>query len=94
MPNVFSPNNDKINDLFVIYPHYYKSVTWQIYDRWGNLMHKASEEIKPQKNDEIILWNGKVNEKEASAGTYYYTIELLHSSGKSKTLKGFISLVK
>lgn len=94
MPNVFTPNNDKLNDVFFINPHYYEQINWQIYDRWGLLLKQGNEKIKGSNNSYIELWDGKTNSGEAPSGIYYYTIELKHPDKEAKILKGFVSLMR
>ncbi|MCF7569632.1 gliding motility-associated C-terminal domain-containing protein [Sabulilitoribacter arenilitoris] len=74
--NEFSPNNDGVNDYFVIdCLDNYPDNTLEVYNRWGNLVYK----VKNYKND----WNGTsngrfvVNESDKlPVGTYYYVINL------------------
>jgi gliding motility-associated-like protein len=85
--NAFSPNNDGLNDLFIIDNinetadnHVY------IYNRWGQLLWDKS------KYDNItIVWDGKTQDGIALyAGTYFYVIEI---KGQT-TLKGWVELTK
>jgi gliding motility-associated-like protein len=71
-PNIFSPNDDGLNDemLFYMdcqYPFYIK--TLRIYDRWGSLVFQEK-----QVNDNKIVWNGKLNGIELSTGVYCWVI--------------------
>lgn len=60
IPNVISPNNDSLNDVFKIG---FPNVDLKIYNRWG-------KEIYSSKNYENNWGNG------VEAGTYFYTVEL------------------
>jgi gliding motility-associated-like protein len=68
LPNVFTPNNDNINDLMVSYNpnNYVKSVDMKIFNRWGRLVFET--------NDPDIKWDGKSKETKqyVSQGVYYY----------------------
>jgi gliding motility-associated-like protein len=82
-PNVFTPNGDGMNDLFVIENlEYFPNSRLEIFNRWGNLVY-SSEDY--QNN-----WDGG-NQK---TGTYYYIFYPNDPSGKSKIQKGFITLIR
>jgi gliding motility-associated-like protein len=77
IPNIFSPNNDGLNDEFAIknLPAVY---TLTIYTRWGNEVFAVSNSRK--------YWNGKDGgNKEVSDGIYYYVL-----STPENSYKGFI----
>lgn len=78
-PNVFSPNDDGINDVFeptvIGLPDY----EVYIYNRWGDLMKTL--------NSQTTFWMGE----KASEGTYFY---VLRSSKTEITEQGFFQLVR
>lgn len=84
IPNVFSPNGDSKNELFMItnllsYPT--KELT--IYNRWGLVVYES----KSYQND----WNGKDTEgKPVVDGTYYYVLNI----GRSKEKRGSVALFR
>jgi len=63
-PNIFSPNNDGINDEWS--PSYLKEdEEIQIFNRWGNLVYILNHENK--------MWNGThINGTECSDGLYFF----------------------
>ncbi|MFZ6053407.1 T9SS type B sorting domain-containing protein [Halocola ammonii] len=71
LPNIFTPNNDGANDLFVPFPYrYVESVNCIIYNRWGNPVFKTT--------NPDINWNG-VNQdtgEMCTDGTYYYVVKV------------------
>lgn len=76
IPETFSPNDDGINDAFVIpgiegYPN--NSIV--IFNRWGATMFKADGY-----NNRSIVWDGSSNDGSysgvAPTGTYYYVLDL------------------
>ena len=93
LPNVFTPNGDGINDVFIpILPYkFIDSIEFVIYNRWGNEVFRTS--------DPMINWTGKDLEtgKEVVDGVYFYACRVysIRLSGVSETkLKGSISLYR
>ncbi|HEU4717812.1 MAG TPA: gliding motility-associated C-terminal domain-containing protein [Bacteroidia bacterium] len=83
IPNVFTPNNDGINDYFLVNYDGGKDYRIRIYDRWGVLMFTSTDSALP--------WDGKARDgKEATDGTYYYIIEL----GEQEHYTGFLTLLR
>ena len=93
LPNVFSPNGDGKNDFFTpISPGKYGVYDFdkffiKIYNRWGELIFEST--------DPYFKWNGtNAQGKPMSDGVYYYIGEMALKSGSSKTLAGFVSLIR
>ncbi|NLL28841.1 MAG: gliding motility-associated C-terminal domain-containing protein [Bacteroidales bacterium] len=75
MPNVFTPNEDGINDNFkVVFTGEYTSFEMIIFNRWG-------QEIFTSKSPDIS-WDGKHNGKELPAGTYFCVVKFTTKSNK------------
>lgn len=75
-PNVFSPNDDGINDYFTIFSNTNAAVSiqkLQIFDRWGKLLF---EKLDFPLNEEFEGWDGYWNGKLAGAGVYVYLAEV------------------
>jgi gliding motility-associated-like protein len=87
IPNVFTPNNDGNNDVFIIKGRNIKTFSCIIYDRWGlKIIELTSINTG---------WDGKhANGNIATDGTYFYIINYTDSKGVSKTEKGFLSLFR
>jgi gliding motility-associated-like protein len=67
-PNVFSPNGDGINDLFSFEIDGVVEISqFRIYNRWSELVFST--------RDINNLWNGKVDGKPLTTGTYYWVLE-------------------
>ncbi|HLN52543.1 MAG TPA: gliding motility-associated C-terminal domain-containing protein [Lentimicrobium sp.] len=68
LPNVFTPNFDNVNDLFVPFPGYtsVERVEMQIFNRWGLLVF---ETVDPE-----IRWDGKDKNSNSYCpeGVYFY----------------------
>lgn len=84
IPNTFSPNNDGINDLWVIqYLDTYPFNRVQVFTRTGQLVFESRGYKTP--------WNGTMNGKSLPVDTYYYIIE--PGSGR-QPLTGYVTIVK
>jgi gliding motility-associated-like protein len=86
IPEGFSPNGDGINDFFIIKGADAFNVTFQVYNRWGNLVY----EKKSYKND----WDGIANSglllgSRLPDGTYFYIINF-NNGEKAKV--GYITI--
>lgn len=69
LPNVFSPNNDGINDEFKMDAEDYDFYHLTIFNRWGSVVFNTK-----QINE---FWNGKdSNGKVYPTGTYFYILKL------------------
>lgn len=87
IPNTFSPNDDEINDTWVITGiEAFPNNLVQIYNRWGQSVFQESRYTN------LNAWDGTINGKKANAGVYYYVIDL--RDGSSEILKGSITLIR
>ncbi len=91
IPNAFSPNNDGINDLFLIASSPETEVLkfdLKIFDRWGNLIFNS---------DNIVdSWNGTYKDRLVPEGVYVYIIDtkIEDKSGINEyTSKGIITVI-
>lgn len=86
MPNVFTPNGDQQNDVFV--PVQQQNVTvkqFRIFNRWGNQLHESSN---------AISWDGKAQSGTTAVnGTYFYTLTFLDGTQAEQTVQGFFNLI-
>jgi gliding motility-associated-like protein len=85
IPNVFTPNNDDLNDIFI--PNLTDCADIQlfaVYNRWGEKMFETNENKG---------WDGYYNNKLAPAGVYAYFIELKTTIG-IRIHKGSVMLVR
>ena len=83
LPNVFTPNNDGVNDFFVpIISKGIVSMNIMIYNRWGNKIYET--------NNLYIEWNGQ----DVSDGTYFWIVYYSDKNGFENSLKGFVRILK
>ncbi|HON17740.1 MAG TPA: gliding motility-associated C-terminal domain-containing protein [Salinivirgaceae bacterium] len=82
-PNIFTPNQDGVNDLFIVESPGNITYTLEIYDRWGSLVYK------PNLKGTQLTWDGRNNAGELVApGVYFYVITPVDSS--IEPLRGFV----
>lgn len=86
VPNVFTPNNDLINDLFIVTTNGITNFSIDIFSRWGMLVFSRS-------GHQQIVWDGCMpNGKLVNPGTYYYIIKPIGSNQIYEPQKGFITV--
>ena len=98
IPNVFTPNGDNKNDVFIIDTKgTYTNVIMIIYNRWGRRIYECG----PENNVNACVWDGtKNNGQLASDGTYFYVVTLNDKDGNpvqetdDLTLKGTVTLIR
>ena len=96
IPNVFSPNNDKVNDTFFPYldgaagvdiSSEFDSFSMKVYSRWGNLIFESSENK--------LVWDGKNDGGDVSSeGVYFYIITFSNfcETEYTREINGVLSL--
>ncbi len=90
IPNVFTPNNDQINDILKPYEYQdVEKIDLQIFNRWGQVVFETK--------DPAINWDGKFTKTNelVSPGVYYYVCDVYEqrlSGLESRTLVGFIHI--
>lgn len=93
-PNVFSPDGDGINDLFMLYVkgNTIKSIqSLKIFDRFGNQVFAANN-LSP--NDYERGWNGQYKGKLANVGVYIWSAEIVWKDNKKDVMSGDVTLLK
>ncbi len=81
IPNIFTPNGDGKNDVFLISGIGMVTYSATIYDRWGKKVFESTD-IKQS-------WDGKG----ADDGTYYYIITAESINGKQFDERGYLLLL-
>ena len=87
IPNVFTPNNDFVNDLFEI------SITGGylesgfIINRWGEQVHEFHENL--------LTWDGRTRKgMNATDGVYTYVVKVRETGGVVEVYHGFVTLLR
>jgi len=87
MPNVFTPNNDGLNDIFK--PSAFENVSHisiSIYNRWGILVY--------QYTGDALQWDGFTNKGEkASEGVYFWSLEFRDLDNNAFERQGSVTLM-
>lgn len=97
IPNVFSPNQDGMNDFFTIFgdERVIESVEeLVVFDRWGNKVHESKNLIL---NDPSGGWNGNFGDSKAAEGVYTWVARVRFVSrptGSPDVLKGSVTLLR
>lgn len=86
VPNVFTVNNDSINNVWSVQTINASSSKVQIFNRWGNLVTELN-----QINES---WDGKVSGSDATSGVYFYKYEVVDLYGVSKKGHGHFTLIR
>lgn len=69
IPNVFSPNDDDVNDLFRVNYTGDQPFNIQVFDRWGVMVYESQNKVEG--------WNGKnLNGEDVPAGVYFYHVKV------------------
>ncbi|PLX10220.1 MAG: hypothetical protein C0594_05220 [Marinilabiliales bacterium] len=87
IPNVFTPNNDSKNDLWIIKGiEHYPEAEVAIFNRWGAEMYRTSNYAQEP-------WDGTYKGKELPISSYVYIIKL-NSEGSPDPEPGVVSIVR
>ncbi len=93
IPNVFSPNYDGTNDVFMVHGGLAVSqvLEFNVFDRWGGLVFQA--ENVPT-DDSQFGWDGSVKGKAVNNGVYVYIAKVEYIDGVVIDYKGSVTVVK
>jgi gliding motility-associated-like protein len=88
IPNVFTPNNDGLNDCYKIEGlTKCDDIVFKVYNRWGQLQFETTNYQN--------CWNGRnmLNE-EVTPGVYFYLLKIKKNLGNSIDQHGTITLIR
>jgi gliding motility-associated-like protein len=87
VPNAFTPNGDKQNEIFrpLIFGNL-TSITFMVYNRWGGKVYET--------HDPSSGWNGKINARDAEKGTYVWMCRYTFTGQPEKIEKGIVELIR
>ncbi len=87
MPSAFTPNEDRLNDIYRISNPFIveELLQFQIFDRAGGLLFQTSDASQG--------WDGKYRGEYVSSGTYFYRITHI-CNGEKKVLQGNVVVLR
>ncbi len=92
VPTGFTPNNDLVNDVFILHGKAgSKVLTFKVFDRWGEMVF-ANENFEV--NDISAGWNGSFKGKMMDMGIFSWTAEVEFSDRTIEFLKGNVTLIR
>lgn len=87
VPNVFTPNNDRVNDRFSIFTENISEFHISIFDRWGTLVMEST--------DPSQAWDGTTKSgSDAVDGTYFYILVAKGGDDKEYKEQGTVNLFR
>jgi len=86
IPNVFTPNFDDVNDLFLVCGVGISNIEVSIFDRWGEKIFYSKEQLKG--------WDGTYKTDFCKQDVYTYVVNFTSLDGKTHTKTGHVSLLK
>jgi len=84
-PTAFTPNGDGLNDIFVYKASLLAEVSFQIFNRWGEIVF-STEEIGSG-------WDGNYLGQAAPEGTYLFKLEVKDELGNQFDRTGRFTLL-
>ena len=92
VPNIFTPNDDGVNDQFSIpvSPNVSLINSFRIYDRWGTEVWADANFIP----GEGSTWDGRHLNRKVAAGVYFFVGELVMVNGEIRTTRGNITVTR
>lgn len=93
VPNAFSPNDDGVNDLLVVFggKEVLKIRTFRVFSRWGELMYEGRDD---EPNDESAGWDGQFKGRPMGQGLYAWTAEIEFIDGVVAVYEGEVTLLR
>ena len=87
MPNAFSPNNDRINDIYKV-KEYQNIVEFRatIFNRWGQKLYEWTN-IEGG-------WDGTYRGQDVKQGTYFVLVKARGADGETYTIRTDVNLLR
>jgi len=86
VPNAFTPNEDGVNDIFLVYGKNIKDIRLIIADRWGEKIFESTSLSNG--------WDGTYKGKPLNPGVYVYYVDATFINGEEKSEKGSVTLIR
>jgi len=85
IPSSFTPNDDKVNDVFSIESTGIRELKFQVYDRWGGKVFSTT--------DKNFEWDGYFNGRRLQMGSYAWRIVLFTDDDEYIEKRGTLMLL-
>ena len=86
VPNAFSPNHDRKNDILFVRGEFIDTFIFRIYNRWGEMVFQTT--------DLNVGWDGTYKGKDCTTGVYDYYLEVDCLGYKKFFKKGNVTLLR
>ncbi|MBK7311982.1 MAG: gliding motility-associated C-terminal domain-containing protein [Sphingobacteriaceae bacterium] len=86
IPNVFTPNGDGNNDVFLVYGTGITKLEMTIFDRWGEKLFNSK--------DQLLGWDGMYKGVLSKQDAYTYMVTYTSLDGKKHEKTGHVTLLK
>ncbi len=86
VPNVFTPNGDGLNDIFMPLGEGVTKYNLTVYDRWGEKLFETK--------DFFHGWDGSYKGEPCKSDVYQWSIDASDRLGKIKRMTGHVTIVK
>lgn len=87
VPNVITPNDDKLNDVFHVYLEGGEVEEIAIYNRWGERLYEGAKDT--------AMWDGTFKNKKVPNGTYFFVGRVLNFSNQEvQNISGIVEVVR
>ena len=92
-PNIFSPNEDGNNDVFLLFAGSDVVIIreFRVFDRWGNMVHEATD-FAP--NDEQYGWDGNFEGSPMDPAVFVFYAEIELTDGRVEVVEGEVLLMR
>tara|TARA_R110002072_G_scaffold286113_1_gene451093 strand:+ start:10844 stop:14932 length:4089 start_codon:yes stop_codon:yes gene_type:complete len=85
IPTMFSPNNDKTNDVWSVIGGCIGDIETRVYNSWGELIFESF--------DQSMGWDGFYKGSKVQNGQYAYIIKIRYANGEEELFSGFMTVI-
>ncbi len=86
LPEAFTPNGDRVNDVYTVKGRFIATLEMVVYDRWGNTVF-VTDRLENG-------WDGTLNGQPAATGTYVCLVRATDQTGRRTTHRGGVLLIR
>ena len=86
IPNCITADGDGQNDIFYAYGINIKTLTMDIFDRWGELIFESKDKTKG--------WDAKYDGVKVPIGVYVYVVDCEWNDGSNTKRRGIVTVVR